>query len=296
MFHASMRCASTSATAHAIAWERIRSDNSVRRSGSSFLESSSPTMRRFGLRITAAATTGPNSAPRPASSRPAMRIQPSRRAARSKREEQSRAMFVSSNPNSSTKKMKKGQALACPPRKILWFSCLGFGCGHGRRSFFAGGALDAGGFAPQVAQVIEARAADVSLANYVDGSNRGRGQREDAFDANAKTHAADGKAGAAGAALLRNHHPFKRLDAFLDLFAFTFQKAHMHLDGVAGTELGKIFAQLRFMQLLNYRIHFRYSLQTHSGGASTSETTTNYRQTITVCLAVLACEILLLLS
>jgi len=33
--------------------------------GSSFLESSSPTMRRLGFRITAAATTGPNSAPRP---------------------------------------------------------------------------------------------------------------------------------------------------------------------------------------------------------------------------------------
>jgi hypothetical protein len=61
----------------------------------------------------------------------------------------------------------------------------------------------------------------------------------------------------------------------------------MHLDGVAGAELRKIFAQLRFMQLLNDRIHFRYSLQTHSGGASTSETNINYRQTITVCLAVL---------
>ena len=37
-------------------------------------------MRRLGLRMTAAATTGPNNAPRPASSTPAMRVQPSLRA------------------------------------------------------------------------------------------------------------------------------------------------------------------------------------------------------------------------
>src|ERR1700741_1879150 len=90
MFHASMRAASTSATAQATACRRMRSASSERRSEASFFESSRPTMRRLGLRITAAATTGPNSAPRPASSMPAMRIQPSLRAARSKREEQSR--------------------------------------------------------------------------------------------------------------------------------------------------------------------------------------------------------------
>src|SRR6267378_4329266 len=90
MFHASMRCASISATAHASECSLIRAASSVRRSPESFFESSRPTMRRLGLRITAAATTGPNSAPRPASSMPAMRIQPSWRAARSKRVEQSR--------------------------------------------------------------------------------------------------------------------------------------------------------------------------------------------------------------
>src|SRR6266852_9078605 len=92
MFQASMRWASTSATAQATAYSRIFRANSPRRSAGIFLESSKPTMRRLGLRITAAATTGPNSAPRPASSRPAMRVQPSLRAARSKREEQSRAI------------------------------------------------------------------------------------------------------------------------------------------------------------------------------------------------------------
>src|SRR5271154_1670233 len=41
------------------------------------------------------------------------------------------------------------------------------------------------------------------------------------------------------------------------------------------------------MQLLNYRIHFLYSLQTHSGGASTSLANHNYSQIFTVFLAVL---------
>src|SRR5271168_5091729 len=85
-----MRCASTSATAQAMAYSRMRGASSPRRSGVNFLESSRPTMRRLGFRITAAATTGPNNAPRPASSIPAMRVQPSCRAARSKREEQRR--------------------------------------------------------------------------------------------------------------------------------------------------------------------------------------------------------------
>src|SRR5882757_138073 len=284
-----MRCASISATAQAIAWERIRSDSSHRRSGSSFLESSSPTIRRFGLRITAAATTGPNSAPRPASSRPAMRVQPSRRAARSKREEQSRAIFVSSNPNFSTLKEKRDKQLLVPSQ-ILLLLCLSLGSDGGRWSFFACCALDAGCLAAQIAQVIEARTADVALADDVDRSNRGRMQREDALDAHAETHTAHGEARAAGAALLRNHHAFKCLDAFLDLLAFAFHQAYVHLDGVAGAELGEIFAQLRFMQLLNDRIHFRCSLQTHSGGASTSKANIDYRQTRTVCLAVLGRE------
>src|SRR6266581_3644264 len=62
MFHASMRCASTSATAHARACSRMRGASSARRSAVSFFESSMP----------------------------AMRIQPNLRAAHSKREEQSR--------------------------------------------------------------------------------------------------------------------------------------------------------------------------------------------------------------
>src|SRR5580704_9515685 len=85
-----MRAASTSATAQAKACSRILGANSSRRSKGSFLESSNPTMRRRGFKITAAATTGPKREPRPASSNPAIRSHPRWRASRSYREEQSR--------------------------------------------------------------------------------------------------------------------------------------------------------------------------------------------------------------
>ena len=84
-----------------------------RRSGAICLESSRPTMRRLGLRMTAAATTGPNSAPRPASSRPAMRVQPSLRAARSKREEHRRLIVGDS---STARGKKAGQQKPRSPR------------------------------------------------------------------------------------------------------------------------------------------------------------------------------------
>ena len=95
-------------------------------------------------------------------------------------------------------------------------------------------------------------------------------QREDAFHAGAEADAAHREAGTAGAALLGNHHAFESLDAFLDLFPFAFEQTDIHFNRIAGAKLGEVFAQLRFMQLTNYRIHFLYSLQTHLGGASTS--------------------------
>ena len=53
------------------AMDMIRSKRRSLSLGESFLESSTPLMDRPGGRITAAATTGPHSAPRPASSIPA---------------------------------------------------------------------------------------------------------------------------------------------------------------------------------------------------------------------------------
>jgi len=63
----------TDATAQAIARLRIEPASTSRRSGVSSFESRSPRTGRSGSRITAAATTGPASGPRPASSTPAHR-------------------------------------------------------------------------------------------------------------------------------------------------------------------------------------------------------------------------------
>src|SRR5215472_4105222 len=71
-----MRAASTAATAHATACSRMRSARTSRRSGNSSFESRNPRMRYAGSRITAAATTHPNSDPRPTSSTPATRRAP----------------------------------------------------------------------------------------------------------------------------------------------------------------------------------------------------------------------------
>ena len=71
-----MRAASTAAIAHAIARSRIRSASSSRRSAGSSFESRRPRIRCAGSRITAAATTGPNSEPRPTSSTPATSVAP----------------------------------------------------------------------------------------------------------------------------------------------------------------------------------------------------------------------------
>src|ERR1017187_7648363 len=83
-----MRAESTAATAQAMECFRIRSASSSRRSAGSSLESRRPRMRcagsSFRYRITAAATTGPNSDPRPTSSTPATHFAPAAQARFSK--------------------------------------------------------------------------------------------------------------------------------------------------------------------------------------------------------------------
>src|SRR5262245_59760741 len=86
-------------------------------------------------------------------------------------------------------------------------------------------------------------------------------EREDALDAGTKADAADRESGARSAPFLRDDHTFKGLDAFLDLFAFTFEQPDVDLDRVARAEVGQIFAQLRFMKFANHRIHVCCSLQ-----------------------------------
>src|SRR5208337_328687 len=71
-------------TAQAIECWRMRRASSSRRSAGSSLESRRPRMRYAGSRITAAATTGPNSDPRPTSSTPATCSAPAAQACFSK--------------------------------------------------------------------------------------------------------------------------------------------------------------------------------------------------------------------
>src|SRR5262249_42759645 len=85
MFTRSIVSASMIPTAIPNALRWISPKSRTRSSGVRRFESSTPSTRRSGLSTTAAATTGPASGPRPASSTPAMRFRPRRHAAFSKR-------------------------------------------------------------------------------------------------------------------------------------------------------------------------------------------------------------------
>src|ERR1700676_4322971 len=130
---------------------------------------------------------------------------------------------------------------------------LGFGCDGLWSGDFAVGALDAGSFALEIAEVIEAGATDLAFANDFDGADRRRMEREDAVNAHAKDNPADRGGGAGGAAFLRDDHAFKSLKAFLFLIAFALFEADVHADGIAGAEVRKIGAQLRVVQFLDNR-------------------------------------------
>src|SRR5579862_5363083 len=132
----------------------MRSARIPRFSGESFLESSRPKMRRRGFRMTAAANTGPNSEPRPASSRPAILSQPCWRAARSNREEQSRRIGADSNTAFHDR--------ACVARK----NCPGllrFRFGRAGRLKYTVDAFDTRGLALEAAQVVKLGAAHTAL-------------------------------------------------------------------------------------------------------------------------------------
>src|SRR6266851_6922022 len=125
----------------------------------------------------------------------------------------------------------------------LRFAAGGRHGGH----FLAVRSLDAGGFALQIAQVIQPCPANFTLADDFNRADRGRMQRENALDADAKTDPAHGKGGAGGPALLGDHHTLERLEALLHLLAFAFLQADVDTHGVAWAELGEVFAQLRFV-------------------------------------------------
>src|ERR1700677_1863271 len=102
--------------------------------------------------------------------------------------------------------------------------------------------------------------------------------RENALDANSKTHAAHRERFAQQLAAAAHHDAFKRLDALF--VAFALFQPHIDLHRVAGTEVWMILAKLRLLSLMHNRIHDIISLQTHSGGASTQRTIPNCSPTV----------------
>src|SRR5579864_3672845 len=240
-----MRVESTWATRQAKACSRMRSARISRRSAVSFFESSSPTMRRRGLRITAAANTGPKREPRPASSRPAIRCQPFCRAVRSNREEQSRRIGADSSIASggTTRAMRREDTAMCPTDSVLAF---------GSRGGYSGGLLGAANasrLALERAQVIKLGATNAAQLQDFDRADHRGVDGKDALDADSKAHSADGKCRAGRLPAPADHNSLKGLQALFIPFAF-FQP-DVYTYRVAGAEGGDILARLVRTDLIN---------------------------------------------
>src|SRR5438477_5484275 len=204
----------------------------ARRWSKSMRSLESLTRRRVGSasRITHAATTGPARQPRPTSSVPAMARKPKSRSRRSTAD-------ISATRASS--------ANTCPRRSSF-------------RAAFLAVALalallfDARGFAAEIPEVVELRAADPTMAFDLDLIDRWRVEREHAFDADAAGDLAHGEHLARAASPAGDDDALEDLDAlfiaFLDL--------HVHLDGVARGEVrdvGARFARLdQFHDVLSH--------------------------------------------
>src|SRR5208337_2630869 len=89
------------------------------------------------------------------------------------------------------------------------------------------------GFAPQRAQIVQLGPPDVGRAQYIDLVDHFGVRREDALDALAEAHLADGEARLVAGAL-RNDDALERLQALL----VAFLNPDMHPDSVAGFEVG----------------------------------------------------------
>ena len=110
----------------------------------------------------------------------------------------------------------------------------------------AGYFLEAGSLAAEVAEVEELGAADLVGADLFDLVYDLGVVGEDALDALAEAHFADGE-GTLGALFAGNDHAFERLEAlFVALFDL-----NLHADGVAGGEVGEVGALEFVSQLLH---------------------------------------------
>src|SRR5581483_5822289 len=177
----------------------MRFASTSRRSGSSSLLSFSPRIGRCGDRITAAANTAPNSAPRPTSSAPATAWKP-------------RARNSRSNPDS-----QRNLPAAVSGRMKTW-RLLAFS--------------QPGSLALQPAEIVEFGPPGTARADHVDVIDHLGMDRENTFDSLPETDFPNRDALAQPGVVPGNHGAFKRLQpllvAFLDL--------HVDPDGVAGTK------------------------------------------------------------
>src|SRR3954454_23020056 len=99
--------------------------------------------------------------------------------------------------------------------------------------------LDLGSLAAQLTEVVQLRPADVAAGDDLDLLDDRGVHREGALDADAEAHLAHGEGLARAAALAADHDALEDLDPG----AVALDDADVHLDGVAGTELGDVVAQ-----------------------------------------------------
>src|SRR5574341_348195 len=240
MLMRSISAASTSAVAQARARSRMRAARSSRTFSEMSLESRRPRMGRLGSRMTAAATTGPKSEPRPASSTPATERAPVAQALRSKLRVQrsffKKRSFLAAGEREAAASWGRAGAKAtrcnaraqCRPipgilqRKLL-FGVLGL--------------AQAGGLALEIAQVEQAGAAHARGTHHLHLVDDLGVQGEDALHALSEAHLAHGEA-AMGAAAAGDDGAFEGLQALF----LAFLDAHVHADGVARGELRQVGA------------------------------------------------------
>src|SRR5678816_4170521 len=187
------------------------SNSSARCSASSRFESSPPRIRVPGASITAAATTGPASGPRPASSTPARRDTPRRHAACSKR-------YGAPAPTS------RGSAAVLARGRHRADALL----------------LEARRLAHQIAEVVELRPPHRRPLHHLDLVDPRRVHRERALHPDPVGDAPHRERGAGAAAALADHDALEGLQALL----LALDDLDHHLDGVPGLEAAPVLLEV----------------------------------------------------
>src|SRR5678815_1742860 len=208
-------------TASALA--TISANNSSRSSSSICLESFTRKSGDSSRRTTAAHTTGPASAPRPASSTPAITEKP-----------------CVSNSRSKAQSFLKRRRSVASARFFAGVSCVrpaDTGSALSRGLLAAGRLsfalflllLDSGGFANAFPQVVELGTTNTTLAQHFDLGDVRRMQREHALDTDAGADLANGERLTDAFSVLLDDGALERLFALL----VAFDNPHHDLDGVA---------------------------------------------------------------